>query len=297
MEQINHLELVTEAATTAAEETVGKFTQQFFQFFHKLLTWENLFKTIGAFLVILFIWVIYKIILRAVNKISPDKIIPQHNQVIRKIISYVFFFSVIMYILSLFGIKLSAIWGAAGIAGVAVGFASQTTISNLISGLFVLSERAIKIGDFITVSGESGTVDSVGLLSVKIHTSDNQMIRIPNSTIINSNFKNNNFFDKRRMTFAISIDYDSDMKQALEILKTVPNFCPTVLKVPEPSVWYDGFGDSGINMTLAVWFKPSDLLQTKNDVFIAMKQVFDNAKINIPYSHIDISILSNKEEA
>ena len=277
MEEVNHLEVVTEAAVTAAEETVGKFTHQFFDIFKKLLTWENLFKFIGAIFVILCILIIFKLIKRAIKRISPEKLLPQHNQLITKIITYLSFAIIIMYVLSLFGIKLSAIWGAAGIAGIAIGFAAQTSVSNLISGLFVLSERVIKIGDFITVDGESGTVDSVGLLSVKIHTSDNQMIRIPNSTIINSALKNNNFFENRRMTFQISIDYNSDMNKALEVLKTVPALCPTVLQNPEPKVWYDGFGDSGINMTLAVWFLPANLIQTKNEVFIAMKKVFANA--------------------
>ena len=77
-------------------------------------------------------------------------------------------------------------------------------------------------------------------------------------------------------------------------MKTVPALCPTVLQNPEPKVWYDGFGDSGINMTLAVWFLPANLIQTKNEVFIAMKKVFDEANINIPFSRIDVSILSNK---
>ena len=294
MEEINHLEVVTEAAVTAAEETVGKFTQQFIDFFHKLITWENLFKLIGAVIVIFCVSIVFKLISRAIKSISPEKLLPQHNQLIRKIITYLSFTIVAMYVLSLFGIKLSAIWGAAGIAGVAIGFAAQTSVSNLISGLFVLSERVIKIGDFITVDGESGTVDSVGLLSVKIHTNDNQMIRIPNSTIINSALKNNNYFENRRMTFQISIDYNSDMNKALEVLQTVPALCPTVLKDPEPKVWYDGFGDSGINMTLAVWFVPANLIQTKNDVFIAMKKVFDEANINIPFSRIDVSIVANE---
>ena len=234
MEEVNHLEVVTEAAVTAAEETVGKFTHQFFDIFKKLLTWENLFKVISAILVILCILIVFKLIKRAIKRISPEKLLPQHNQLIRKIITYLSFTIVAMYVLSLFGIKLSAIWGAAGIAGIAIGFAAQTSVSNLISGLFVLSERVIKIGDFITVDGESGTVDSVGLLSVKIHTTDNQMIRIPNSTIINSALKNNNYFENRRLTFQISIDYNSDMNKALVVLQTVPALCPTVLKDPEP---------------------------------------------------------------
>lgn len=178
-----------------------------------------------------------------------------------------------------------------GIAGVALGFAAQTSVSNFISGLFVLGERTMKIGDYISVGGVSGTVDSIGLISIKIHNTENQLIRIPNSTIINTNFQNNNFYGERRMNFCVSVAYDTDMTKALETLRAVPELCPTVLKTPASVVWYDGFGESGINMTLAVWFAPDDLIQTKNDVFIAMKKAFDEAGIAIPFSRIDVSVL------
>ena len=105
---------------------------------------------------------------------------------------------------------------------------------------------------------------------------------------------NNSFFDKRRMTFAVSIDYASDMRTALDALQKVPALCPTVLAEPSASTWFDGFGDSGINMTLAVWFNPKDLLQTKNDVFIAIKKVFDEAAISIPFNRLDVAIVGGK---
>ena len=187
------IQIVSDAAASAANQTVGKLTVQFADFIKTYFTLENLFKAFGALIMIVIIYLIFVLIRHGIKRIPAERLNVQQRMIIKKVINYTFYIIILMYILSLFGIKLSAIWGAAGIAGIAIGFASQTSVSNLISGLFVLGEKTMKIGDFISVGGQAGTVDSVGLLSVKVHTPDNQMIRIPNSTIINSNFINNNF--------------------------------------------------------------------------------------------------------
>lgn len=281
---------VTEALSTAANETIVKQTSSFVTWIKTFATWENLFKLIGSLLIILAIWIIYKLILKAIKKIPAEKTSPQKMMILKRLLSYTFYVAIAMYVLSLFGVKLSAIWGAAGIAGVAIGFAAQTSVSNIISGLFVLTEGALKIGDTIIVGDVTGIVDAISLLSVRVHTFDNQMVRIPNSTIINSNLTNNSYHKERRMTINVSIAYEDDMSKALEALKKVPQYCPTVLADPAPAVWFDGFGDSGINMTVAVWFRPADFLQTKNDVYIAIKKVLDEAKITIPFNQLDVMI-------
>ena len=291
MEESELLHEVTEAAVVAVNETVGLFSRQFVDVVKTLLTWKNAFRLIGALFVIFLMWLAFKLIKHFVKKVSAGKIQQQYVLVITKTISYVFYALVVMYVLSLFGVKLGAIWGAAGIAGVAVGFAAQTSVSNLISGLFVLGEKAMKVGDFIEVGGVSGTVDSVGLLSVKVHTLNNQMVRIPNSSIINSNFQNNSFFEVRRFSFELSVDYATDMNVALQALSSVPELCPSVLKEPAPAVWYNGFGESGINIVLAVWFNSSDLVKMKNEVYIAIKKVFDEKGINIPFNRLDVSMV------
>lgn len=281
---------ISDAAITAAEETIITQTSGFIHWCKSLLSWENLFKIIGAVLLLFLMWIVYRIVLRGVKKVPLEKT-NQHKQMIAvKFVKYVFYASVVIYILGLFGVKLSAVWGAAGIAGVAIGFAAQTSVSNVISGLFVLTEGALKVGDTIIVNGITGVVDTISLLSVKVHTFDNQMVRIPNSSIINSNLTNNSYHDKRRITLGVSISYDADMRSALEALSKAPELCPTVLQEPAPAVWFDGFGDSGIDMTVAAWFKPENFLQTKNDLFIAIKKVLDDAKIEIPFNQLDVKV-------
>lgn len=285
-------ETISESATKAFEETLGSTTEGILDFVKSFCTWSNLFKVIGAVLMILIIWIVFKLIKKIVKKSTKEKVTKHVSALINRGINYIFYFILITYILNLFGINLTALWGAAGIAGVAIGFAAQTSVSNLISGLFVLSEKTMKIGDFISVGGVSGIVDSIELLSIKIHTLDNQMIRIPNSEIINSNFQNNNYFETRRMNFSVSVAYETDLQKAMEELKKVPGKCPTILQDPAPNVWFEGLGASGINMILSVWFKTSDLVQTKNDVFMNIVETFNNAKIEIPYNKIDINVFN-----
>ena len=283
---------IVNALSDAASDTIIEQTSTFINWGKSFLTWENLFKLIGAFIVIFLMWLIYRLIIRGVKKLGKTKETANKNRelIFIRIVKYLFYIAVALYVLSLFGIKLSAIWGAAGIAGVAIGFAAQTSVSNFISGLFVLTEGTMKIGDMIIVGDVTGIVDSISLLSIRVHTLDNQLVRIPNSTIINSNLTNNSFHKTRRMTLKVSISYNADMKKALEALAKAPALCPTVLKSPAPAVWFDGFGDSGIDMTVAVWLKPADFLTTKNDLYCAMKQVLDEAKIEIPYNQLDVLI-------
>lgn len=281
---------IGEAASQAADDVLWSKTTSLINWVKSFITWENLFKLLGTVFIIFVMWIVFRLIAKAIRRVPETKLPAQRTAVIIRFLKYIFYIIVVLYVLGLFGINLKAIWGAAGIAGVAIGFAAQTSVSNLISGLFVLTEGSIHVGDTIIVGDVTGVVDEVKLLSIRVHTFDNQMVRIPNSTIINSNLTNNSYHEKRRLTLNVGVDYSTDMKLALETLKKAPELCPTVLKDPAPAVWFDGFADSSINLVVAVWFKPEDFLQTKNDLYIAIKKVLDEANISIPFNQMDVMI-------
>ena len=281
---------IGEAASQAADDVLWSKTTSFINWIKSFITWENLFKLLGTVFIIFVMWIVFRLIAKAIRRVPEAKLPAQRTAIIIRFLKYIFYIIVVLYVLGLFGINLKAIWGAAGIAGVAIGFAAQTSVSNLISGLFVLTEGSIHVGDTIIVGDVTGIVDEVKLLSIRVHTFDNQMVRIPNSTIINSNLTNNSYHNKRRLTLNVGVDYSTDMKLALETLKKAPELCPTVLKDPAPAVWFDGFADSSINLVVAVWFKPADFLQTKNDLYIAIKKVLDEANISIPFNQLDVMI-------
>lgn len=257
-------------------------------FFGKYCTVANLFKILGIFAVLIVYLIIYTFLKRMVKKIPVSKLNIHKKALIIRLLKYCFFAAILFYILGCLGIKLKAVWGAAGIAGIAISFAAQTTVSNFISGIFILSEQTIRPGDFITVGSISGTVDVVSLLSIRMHTKNGEMVRVPTSQIINSVVVNSTFDKYRRLTVDVGVSYDSDLQKALEALKTAPALCPAVLQNPAPAAWIDSFGDSSINLVLAVWFNHEDKTDAQNQTFIAIKKVFDEANIEIPFNQLVI---------
>lgn len=286
---------ISTAAVNAANESFVKQSKGFLAWIKSLLTWDNLFKLAATLLIILVFWIIYKLIRKGIKRIPETKLPAQRSQVILRLLKYLFYVIIVLYVLSVLGISLKAIWGAAGIAGVAIGFAAQTSVSNLISGLFVLTEGSIHVGDTIIVDGVTGIVDEIKLLSIRVHTLDNQMVRIPNSTIINNNLTNNSFHSKRRITVTLDVTYDSDLNIALDTYKKAAMSCPTVLKNPAVNAWIDGYNDTGIDITVAAWCKSKDYLQTKSDLHIAILREMQAAGLDTPYPHMDISI-SNEDD-
>lgn len=170
-------------------------------------------------------------------------------------------------------------------------------MSNLIFGVFIVTEKTMKIGDFIEVDGVSGVVDKVSLLSIRIHTMNNQLIRIPSSSVINTKLMNYSSFDYRRHVFEVSVDYSTDLDKAIEVLKSVPERCPLVIK-DNPNyaskVLLTDCQDSGIGMNLIVWSKRADFFDMKTEVCKNVVKAFNENNINIPYNRLDVSVLTDK---
>ncbi len=258
-----------------------------------VFTWDFLFKAITFIAAIMLLYIAYRVILKIYRRIAKEKLKAQTALLIEKGIKYTFYVLIALYILDVFGVNLNALLGAAGILGVAIGFASQTSVSNIISGFFVLSENTIKIGDFVTIEDVVGNIHSIDLLSVKILTTDNQLIRVPNETIIKANLKNTTYYPVRRVQVRLSVSYDTDLELAYETLMKVPSMCDLVVDEPESAVFFDGFGASGIDIVLGAWIKKEDYIPAKNQLYIAIKKVYDEAKIEIPFAQIVIHDAEN----
>ncbi len=291
-EEATAMQTMRSAGLSALAETGSIFH---FEEIRKFFTFEHGIKlAVNAVTIILF-YILYRVVKHLIRKGAGQRLSDKTYMLLSKAISYTFYVLIIMYILGLFGIRLGAIWGAAGIAGIAIGFAAQTSVSNIISGLFVLTEKSMKIGDFIEIDGISGTVDMIGFLSVRVHTLDNQFVRIPNSTVINNKLKNYSTFELRRHVFEFSVDYASDLDKVLAVLQDVPGMCPTViLDKPgfEPKVMLISLGESGITVNIAVWFNRSDLVQTRTDLCRAVISVCRREGINIPFNHMDVTLVN-----
>ena len=290
------VQAVTEVAADTIQTVTKGVTSETASILHiddikKYFTSEQLTHIVMGLIAIIIFYIVYRIIKRILRRHLARIAKPHTVQIASKTVSYAFWILIAMYVLNLFGINLSAVWGAAGVAGLAIGFAAQTSVSNIISGLFVVGEKALKLGDHISVGGDTGIVDNIGLLSVKIHTFDNQMVRLPNSSIINGTLINYSHFDVRRVVLDVGVSYDSDVDKVLEALQQVPSMCPTVIEEPAPKIYYDTFGASSLNMKVCVWCKNADFIATKNDVFKAIVKVSRETPFEMPYTKLDVKIV------
>lgn len=183
------------------------------------------------------------------------------------------------------GFKLTVLIGALGIFSIALGFASQTSASNLISGLFLLGERSFSIGDLIKVNDTIGEVLSVDLLSVKLRTFDNLFVRIPNETLIKSEVTTLTRFPIRRYDMLLGVAYHEDVARVRDVLMRTAEANPLCLDEPEPLFIFTGFGDSAMNIQFSVWALRENFLEMRNALFADVKQAFDAAGIEIPFPH------------
>ena len=190
----------------------------------------------------------------------------QRQMIARKAISYSGFVLVVVAVLGEIGVKLTALLGAAGIVGIAVGIASQTSVSNIIGGLFLISEKPFSVGDVIRMGTTTGIIQSIDLLSIKIRTFDNLFVRIPNEKIISSEVTNITRFPIRRMDIVFQVAYGQDLARIQDLLAEIARGNPWSLDEPNPVIVFNDFKESGIEVLLGLWFAQTDFLELKNSI-------------------------------
>jgi len=183
------------------------------------------------------------------------------------------------------GFSLAPLLGAAGVLGIALGFASQTSVSNVISGLFLIAERPFVVDDLIEVGGVTGRVVSIDTLSVQLRTFDNRMVRIPNETLVKSQMINITRYPIRRVDVRLGVAYKEDAARIRELLLEIAEKNPTCLMEPAPVVVFEGFGESSLNFLFGVWATQENFLKLKNGIQEDIKARFDAEGIEIPFPH------------
>jgi len=231
---------------------------------------------------------IIKFVKKILARIIKDKLSLQAEVLIIRTVSYVLFLILAVMVLNEFGFKISALLGAAGVFGLAIGFASQTSVSNIISGIFLISEKPFMIGDVVQIGGTLGLVDSIDLLSIKLKTFDNRFVRIPNETMIKSEVINLTRYDIRRAQIVVGVAYKEDVRKVLDVLRDVAANLPEALQEPAPMIQVDGFGDSSININFGVWTATSNAVSMKTEMILAVKERFDKDGIEIPFPHVSL---------
>ncbi|MEM9535370.1 MAG: mechanosensitive ion channel domain-containing protein [Cyanobacteria bacterium P01_E01_bin.45] len=198
----------------------------------------------------------------------------------------------ILIALPLIGIDLGSLAIATGAVGLGIGIGLQNLSRNFISGIVMLFERPIQVGDFVDVDGLQGTIEHINLRATIVRTLDSINVIVPNSRFMEENVVSWSYRDSRcRLHIPVGVAYGSDTETVKYALLKVASDQPRVLKSPAPQVFFKGFGDSSLNFDLMVWtLRPADQFKLVSDLNFAIDAEFRKEAIEIPFPQRDINI-------
>lgn len=244
------------------------------------VTWIDL---IAAVLIFVGALIIARFLTAQLRRSLKEKLDREHLEIIIKVVSYGIITIAAIWLMPMIGIEPSGLMVAGGIVALAVGFASQSIISNLISGLFLMGERPVKIGDMVNISGEQGVVEDIHIISTTIRTLDGNFIRIPNETVFTSSITNYTGNPVRRFEYTVGISYADDADLAMAVIKDLIEEHPLALVKPAPQIFVENLGDSSVNITVRIWAPSSEWYSVKMELLWKIKKAIEEAGIEIPF--------------
>ena len=251
----------------------------------EFVTSDKVWSVSRAIILIIIGLITAKLVSSTAKRLIGKKIDVHRAMLLKRGSYYLILFLFLISALHELGFNLNVLLGAAGIFTVAIGFASQTSASNLISGLFLVFERPFTVGDVIRVGTTTGEVLSIDPLSVKLRTFDNLFVRIPNESLIKSEVTTLTRFPIRRIDIMVGVAYKEDLKKVRTILESVATKNPLCLEEPKSQYIFQGFGESSLDIQFSVWTKRENYLELKNSIHEQIKNAFDEHNIEIPFPH------------
>jgi len=200
---------------------------------------------------------------------------------------YAVLISATLLAVSILGVKVASILGVFAAMTLAIGLALQGSMSNVAAGLLLVILRPYKIGDYVKIVGEEGTVEDLNVFTTTLRTLDNIKVILSNGEVRGNTICNFTSLGKRRIDIDYGIDYDDDMDKAIAITKEVAAADNRVLDDPEgPWAKVLCLNNSSVDIQLRVWCRPEDYWELRFDLIKAVKEAFDQGGITIPYPHV-----------
>jgi small conductance mechanosensitive channel len=206
------------------------------------------------------------------------------------VVRYLILIITVVAVLSQFGVQTTSLIALLGAAGLAVGLALQGTLSNVAAGVMLLFLRPFKIGDFIEVGPQMGTVKEIGLFTTELLTPNNIFISLPNANVWNQTIINYTRNPTRRFDLTVGIDYNDDIDKAIGIVRELIAADERILKEPEPTVGVRALGESSVDLFIRGFCNLPDFWAAFFDLQKNVKQAFDREGITIPFPQRTVSI-------
>ncbi|WP_439508382.1 mechanosensitive ion channel family protein [Yoonia sp.] len=199
------------------------------------------------------------------------------------IIRYVIIGFAFLFVLNTFGVQTTSFVAVIGAAGLAIGLALQGTLSNIAAGVMIVFFRPVKLGDFVEVNGQMGTVKEINLNFIELASVANVQIIIPNSQVWGNTIVNYSAYDSRRAEWVFGVGYGADLKLAEETIRTTILSDPRSRTEPEPFIQVNNLGDFSVDFLVRVWCSSADFFQYQADMKRQVKEALDAAGVEIPF--------------
>ncbi|MFD1569304.1 mechanosensitive ion channel family protein [Halorubrum laminariae] len=187
-----------------------------------------------------------------------------------------------------YGAFLSAFAVFGGAIALAIGFAAQDLLGNFVAGVFILKDKPFEVGDWIEWNGNAGRVEDIDLRVSRVRTFDNERITVPNGDLANNAVTNPVAYETLRQKFVFGIGYDDDIDEATDIIVEKAAEHEEILDDPAPSVRLTELGDSAVGLQARIWIADpdrGDFVRVRSEYVAAVKEAFDDAGIDMPYVH------------
>jgi small conductance mechanosensitive channel len=212
------------------------------------------------------------------------------------LIYYGFLVIIAIIALNLMGVQTTSLIAILGAASLAIGLALQGSLTSLAAGVMIIIMRPFKIGDYIEVAGEAGTVKAIDLFITELATYDNVQKLLPNSAVWGSTVTNYSVYATRMLDIPVGISYGDDIATGIDTLRHLAEAHPKVLADPAPDAFASGLGDSSVDLTLRVWVATSDYWPMRRELTKRAKEEIEKAGLSIPFPHRQV-VMSNGAES
>lgn len=254
-----------------------------------LLSWGG--KIVAALLVFLIgKWVASRITILVVKILEKKNVDVTLIRFLRGIIYYALLIAVLIAAAGQLGIQTTSFLAILGAASLAVGLALKDSLANFSSGVMLILFRPFRVGDWVQVGSEAGTVQEISVFSTILHTGDNQKKIIPNGAIANNTITNVTANATRRIDLVIGISYDDDIDKAKQVLAKILDGEKRILPEPAPLIAVSALADSSVNLAVRPWVRTADYWSVYFSLTETIKKTFDEENITIPYPQRDIHL-------
>ena len=261
---------------------------KFVDFFTRNLSFGGLSFNIKLFLIFLIVFFVARFILRLFRRIVSRNFTDERKGKFKPIfgfLNYSIYAIIILLALQNMGVELTAIFAASAALLVGIGFALQTFFQDIISGIFILIDQSVHVGDIIEVDGKVGKVENITLRTTRAVTIDNKVLVIPNHLYLTNtlyNWTENGKITRERV--AVGVKYGSDVKLVTKILLDIADQHNAILKSPAPTVLFQNFGESSLDFEIVFSLKNSfKTVPIQSDIRFSINDAFEKHNIEIPY--------------